>query len=334
MLLVQVLWLLLLYKGGIIDLKVNGLLLMKNHSDKNHSVQTTGHSWDGDLQELNNPLPTWWLLAFYASVVFSIVYWIIYPAWPIGDTYTKGVATTTYQDSSGKEVTVSWNSRAEFIKEMQSGEITETQRKYFSQIDDMSYENISSSSELMSFVRSTAKVLFSDNCAACHGYGGQPSQVGLYPSLRDDVWLWGGEYSDIHHALVNGRRGYMPAFGEVLSDNEIEQVANYVLSLSGLPADDKKVSAGKEIFQGSQGGCYSCHTSSGAGLYSQGAPNLTDKVWEIADVLGTKNQAKRVEAISRVIKNGVNRKMPSWSDRLSSSQIKLLTIYVKSLSGG
>ena len=301
---------------------------------QNKAVQTTGHAWDGDLQEFNNPLPTWWLWAFYASCVFTVVYWILYPAWPIGDSYTKGIATTTFQNSKGEEVTMGWNTRAEFIKDMQSGREAVKQAEYLEKVSAASYEQIVNDPDMTAFTQSLAKVLFADNCAACHGVGGQPAIVGLYPNLRDDAWLWGGKLDQIQHAIVAGRDGYMPGFGEVLSDEKINQVANYVMTLSGLDADAAKASAGKAIFQGDEGGCYYCHTSAGTGMYSQGAANLTDAVWTVANVPGAETNKEKVAAISKVIKGGIQRKMPAWSERLSDTEIKLLTVYVHGLGGG
>ena len=298
--------------------------------NRGKAVQTTGHAWDGDLQEFNNPLPRWWLWSFYATVLFSIVYWIWYPAWPVAQSFTKGIGTVTYE-SGGKEVTSHWNTRAELIEEMQTGKETLKQQSYLEKVAAASYEEIANDPDMMAFTQSTAKVLFADNCAACHGIGGTPAKIGLYPNLRDDVWLWGGDIAQIEHAIVNGRNGFMPAFGDVLSDEKIEQLAHYVLSLSNHSVDAAKAEAGKAIFQGKEGGCYYCHTESGMGLHSQGAPNLTDAVWTVVDVPGAKDDAARVDAVEGVIKNGVARQMPAWSDRLDETQIKLLTVYVYSL---
>jgi cytochrome c oxidase cbb3-type subunit 3 len=294
------------------------------------AVQTTGHAWDGDLQEFNNPLPRWWLWTFYATCVFALVYWIWYPAWPIADSFTKGIATITYE-SNGKEVTTHWNTRAELIEEMQTGAETLKQQAYLQKVAAASYEEIVNDPDMMAFTRSMAKVLFADNCAACHGIGGTPAKVGLYPNLRDDAWLWGGEIGQIENTIKHGRDGYMPAFGAVLGDEKIDQLGHYVMSLSGQPADAAKADAGKALFQGKEGGCHYCHTASGKGMFSQGAANLTDAVWTVADVPGLADEAKRLEAVKSVIRKGVQRQMPAWKDRLDDAQIKLLTVYVQSL---
>ncbi|MCW9079684.1 MAG: cytochrome-c oxidase, cbb3-type subunit III [Gammaproteobacteria bacterium] len=296
------------------------------------AVQTTGHAWDGDLQEFNNPLPRWWLWTFYATCVFALVYWIWYPAWPIADTFTKGIATVTYQ-SNGKEVTTHWNTRAELIEEMQTGDETLKQQAYLGKVAAASYEEIANDPDMMAFTRSMAKVLFADNCAACHGIGGTPALVGLYPNLSDDAWLWGGEIGQVEHTIKQGRNGYMPSFGAVLGDEKIDQLAHYVMTLSGQAADSAKAEAGREIFQGQEGGCHYCHTPSGKGMFSQGAANLTDAVWTVADVHGAADDAARLEAVRNVIKKGVSRQMPAWKGRLDDAQIKLLTVYVQSLGG-
>jgi cytochrome c oxidase cbb3-type subunit 3 len=296
------------------------------------AVQTTGHAWDGDLQEFNNPLPRWWLWTFYATVIFGIVYWVWYPAWPFADTFTKGIASISYQ-SEGKEVTTHWNTRAELIEEMQTGDETLKQQAYLKKVAAASYEDIVNDPEMMAFTRSMAKVLFADNCAACHGVGGTPAMVGLYPNLSDDAWLWGGDIDQVEQTISQGRNGYMPAFGGVLADEKIDQLAHYVLSLSGQTVDGEKAAAGQEIFQGKEGGCHYCHTASGGGMFSQGAANLTDVVWTVADVSGAADDALRLEAVKSVIHDGVSRQMPAWKGRLDDAQIKLLTVYVQSLGG-
>lgn len=294
------------------------------------AVQTTGHAWDGDLQEFNNPLPRWWLWSFYATVVFAVIYWVIYPAWPVADTYTKGIGTVTFE-SGGKEVTTGWNTRAKLIEEMQTGRETLKQRAYLEKVAAASYDDIVNDPDMMAFTQSMAKVLFADNCAACHGNGGAPAQIGQYPNLRDDAWLWGNEIEQIEHTIEYGRNGFMPAFGDALSDEQIEQVSHYVLSLSKLNADADKAAAGREIFQGKAGGCYYCHTESGKGLKSQGAANLTDAIWTVADVPGAVDDKARVDAVGSVIKNGIRRQMPVFGGRLDETEIKLLSIYVQSL---
>ena len=301
-------------------------------SEKNKTtVQTTGHAWDGDLQEFNNPLPTWWLWTFYATVVFAIIYWVLYPAWPIGGTYTKGMMNEiTYTTADGKTKTTHWNTRALLLKEMQIAR--EEQAKYLKDINALSFEQIRSNTEKSAFANSMAKVLFADNCAACHQTGGN-GVIGAFPNLLDDAWLWGGSFDKIRETITNGRNGSMPSFKASLSGKQISDVADYVLSLSGNTVDASAAKRGKAIFTG-QGGCFACHGADAKGQISMGSANLTDKIWTIADVNGADTAEAKKAAIMNVVTNGKKRHMPAWKDRLSATEIKILTYYVHELGGG
>lgn len=295
------------------------------------AVQTTGHSWDGDLQEFNNPLPRWWLWAFYATVVFSVIYWFIYPAWPVGKGYTKGMFSSVTYKEGNKEVTTHWNTRALFWHDMQSGPEALKQKHYMDQVAKADYQQIISDPKMMGFVQAVGKELFADNCAACHGSGGQ-GKVGLFPNLTDDAWLWGGSLQDIHTTITNGRHGFMPSFRGVFTPTQLDDVVEYVLSLSGHKVDQKKATVGKALFTGMGGGCYYCHRMDGTGRKSQGAANLTDSIWTIADVPDQGPAGQRA-AIRHVILNGVQRQMPTWKGRLSPTDIKVLTVYVHNVLG-
>lgn len=297
------------------------------------AVQTTGHAWDGDIQEFNNPLPRWWLWGFYASVVFALIYWVIYPAWPIGKGYTTGLFNTITYKVNGAEHTSHWNTRALLIKDMQEGKAALRTQEYMEKVAAAEYQQVLADPDMMAFVRSVTKGLFGDNCAACHGAGGA-GVIGLFPNLADDDWLWGGSVEEIQTTLTHGRNGYMPSFARTFSDAQLDDVANFVLSLSGhdVPAD--KLNRGKQLFTGEAGGCYYCHTATGSGLKSQGAANLTDNIWTIADVTAQPELDGKLVAVKNVIRNGVDRKMPAWQGRLSDTQIKLLTVYVHELGGG
>jgi cytochrome c oxidase cbb3-type subunit 3 len=298
------------------------------------AVQTTGHAWDGDLQEFNNPLPDWWLWAFYATVVFAVIYWILYPAWPVGGTFTKGVMNNiTFVDSDGSEKTTHWNTRALLLKDLKEGRQAMLSREYMERVVDASYSDILGDADMMAFTRSVAKGLFGDNCAPCHGTGGA-GVVGLFPNLADDAWLWGGSVADIETTLREGRYGFMPAFRNTLDAKQLDDVASYVLSLSGNQVDAAASARGEDIFQSSAGGCYYCHTHAATGLKSQGAANLADQVWTVADVPDAASLEAKKAAVEKVIRNGIERRMPAWSDRLTPAQIKLLTVYVHELGGG
>ena len=305
-----------------------------SEQNKPQAVQTTGHSWDGDLQEYNNPLPRWWLWTFYATVVFAVIYWVLYPAFPIGDSWTKGVQTVEYT-VNGEPVEFRWNTRARLMHELQSSAPAQRQQQYMEKVADASFEDILEDPEMMAFTRSVGKVLFADNCAACHGRGGQ-GVVGLFPNLADDDWLWGGKPENIHATLVNGRNGYMPAFAPTFDEQQLDDVTNYVMTLSGLAEPNESSARGEELFQGEGGGCYYCHKKDGSGRQSVGAANLTDAIWTVAKVPELDTQAAKKDAIMGVIRDGImgNRVMPGWEQRLTETDIKLLTVYTHQLGGG
>ena len=308
--------------------------MSEEKTSKQHgAVQTTGHAWDGDIQEFNNPLPRWWLWSFYATVVFSIIYWVIFPAWPVGKTYTTGVMNDITYKVNGKEVTTHWNTRALLMRDMQQGEDAVKQRKYMKRVAGLSFSQVLGNAEMMDFTRKVGKVLFADNCAACHGSGGQ-GKIGLFPNLVDDDWLWGGAVKEIQATITHGRQGFMPSFKPTFTKKQLNDVVDYVLSLSGHKVDVARANRGKALFNGQAGGCYYCHTKKGTGMKSAGSANLTDSVWTVANVNGQKDlDGKRAE-IRKVIMNGISRKMPAWKDRLSATEIKLLTLYVYDLGGG
>ncbi|MBI5938451.1 MAG: cytochrome-c oxidase, cbb3-type subunit III [Betaproteobacteria bacterium] len=296
------------------------------------SAQTTGHVWDSDLQEFNNPLPAWWVYGFYITIAFAIIYWIIYPSWPFGKSFLPGVSKVTYVNAEGKEEAWHWNTRAKLLKETQDA--AAQQKPYYDKIASLPYDKVTKDPELSSFVLSAGKAIFSDNCAPCHQSGGQ-GKIGAYPNLTDDDWLYGGSFDKISETLHKGRRGYMPAYAEALDPAQIDALANYVLSLSGLKADAAKAAEGNKLFHSHAAACYYCHGDNAKGRQVVGSANLTDKVWLWADVPGAQDDAGKLAAVKRVIGNGLNRGvMPAWDGRLKPEQIKLLTVYVHELGGG
>ena len=298
-------------------------------------AETTGHVWDDTLQEFNNPLPRWWLWTFYGTIIFAITYWVMYPSWPIGKTYLKGVGNNiTYKTDAGEEKSTHWNMRALLAHDMQNGEAALKQKEYLDKVGAASYEQIASDADMSSFVRSYGVGMFGDNCAACHQAGGQ-GVVGQFPNLVDDDWLWGGDTTTIETTIRNGRLGYMPAYSNVLDNTQLGQVANYVLSMSGETVDAAAAAEGQKIFQGETGGCYMCHTKEGKGLHAQGSANLTDKVWTIANLPAAETPEAKLEAVKAVIHNGVKRQMPVFGAdgrNLSDTEIKVLTAYIKQMS--
>ncbi len=296
-------------------------------------VQTTGHVWDGDLQEFNNPLPVWWTYTFYVTILFALAYWVVYPSWPIAHGFLPGVNKITYVNAEGQEESWHWNTRAKLLMETQ--EATVTQKPYFDKIAAMPYDKVVKDPELSSFVVSAGKVLFSDNCAACHQAGGQ-GKVGFFPNLTDDDWIYGGHFDKIQETITKGRHGYMPPFGEALSTEQIDELAHYVISLSGAAkVDAAKAAKGNELFHSHVAACYYCHGDNAKGRQDIGSANLTDKVWLWANVPGADSDAGKIDAVRKVITSGLNKGvMPAWDGRLKPEQIRLLTVYVHELGGG
>lgn len=288
------------------------------HKDEITGVETTGHEWDG-IRELNNPLPKWWIYSFYACILWSVVYWILMPAWPIlttdGWTYTKGL--------------LGYSQRVVVTEE-----IREAQAKlapFRDKIAESEFSEIITSPELMSVALAGGKAAFGDNCAPCHGSGAQGA-VG-FPNLNDDDWIWGGSLSEIQATLQHGirwdadddsRLSQMPAFlaDEILERGQVEDVAAYVLTLNGSKEATEQSARGAVVFAEQ---CASCHEADGTGNKELGAPNLADHIWLYGGDLPT-----IVETVS-YSRNGV---MPAWSNRLSEGTIKELALYVHSLGGG
>lgn len=283
---------------------------MTEHKDKDEisGVETTGHEWDG-LKELNNPAPRWWLWVFFITVIWAVGYWVIYPAWPTLSGNTKG--------------SMEWTSYKKLTAEQQ--EIIARRGAFAEKLKSHSLEEIGKDPELYAFAVAGGKTLFRENCAACHGTGAQGGRG--YPNLNDDDWLWGGSLEDIHTTIKHGiRTGHekarvseMPAFGDMLKPEEINAVAEHVLSLSGKGNGSPE---GQAIYGQN---CASCHGDTGQGKREFGAPNLADAIWLFG---GDK------ASIASQIRNPRSGVMPTWQGRLSDETIKALTIYVHSLGGG
>ena len=305
-------------------------------------VETTGHVWDDTLQEYNNPLPTWWLWAFYSTIIFAIVYWVIYPSWPTNFAkrgFIEGATSITFKGDSitdgkkvvagGEEITVPWNTRALLAHEMQNDPNELKRQEMVKKVAAMSVTDVAKDPDSSAFVRSYGKGIFGDYCAACHQAGGQ-GVIGDYPNLVDDAWLWGGETADIETTIRKGRKGNMPAHAATLSVAETTEAAHYVLSLSGEEADAGLAEKGKGIFNTK--GCSGCHMPTGVGMKALGSANLTDKIWTQANVPAAKSMDAKVKVVEEVIAKGIQREMPAWESRLSGDEIKVLVAYLKLLS--
>ncbi|HIP81641.1 MAG TPA: c-type cytochrome [Leucothrix mucor] len=319
-------------------------------------VETTGHVWDDTLQEFNNPLPRWWLYAYYGTIVFSIVYWIMYPSWPIGSSivekgYLSGAKTITFKSDSlkdgkriiagGEEVTTHWNTRALLAYEMQNDPYELKRQEMVKLVAATPLGDIAADTDKSAFVRAYGKGIFGDYCAGCHQSGGQ-GVIGDYPNLVDDAWLWGNadtvgkegdknyKLGDIETSIRKGRKGNMPSHAATLSDAEMTATANYVLSLSGEESDASLTESGKKIFNTK--GCSGCHMATGIGMKALGSANLTDKIWTQANVPAASTTEAKVMAVKTVIADGIQREMPAWESRLSNDEIKVLVAYLKLLS--
>ena len=276
-------------------------------------VETTGHVWDGDIKELNKPLPKWWLYTFYACIVWSVGYWVVYPAWPTLDGYTKGI----------------WNYSQRQVVADDIKNARERQAIYVEKIGKLSLADIRKDEELFAFAQAGGKAVFGDNCAPCHGRGAQGAKG--YPNLNDDEWIWGGKLSDIQKTINVGirigsetsRESAMPRFGtdKILEAKQIDDVADYVLSISGNDHDKSAAARGAATFKEQ---CAACHQESGVGNQELGAPNLIDRIWLYGG---------RKEDIVESISTGRGGVMPAWQGRLDPATIKMLTLYVDSLGG-
>ncbi len=273
-----------------------------------YSVPTTGHVWDETLGELLNEPPKWWWIGFHASWIFVVVYCLIYPAIPLVNSHTKGLT--------------GWTAIKEFKEDMQV--IESIRAKYEDKLPGMSVAAILADDELSKYAVASAKVLFGENCAACHGAGG--SGIPGFPVLADDDWLYGGAIETIEQSIVNGRRGMMPKMGGMqLTDAEISKLAS-------------AIAAGKVTEEPlyMEKGCIGCHTPAGTGMAALGSANLMDGIARFAP--GTE------ESIAYTIKHGVNdvsdaqtrgAEMPKFGgSKLSDIEIKKLAVYVHKLGGG
>ncbi|MDZ4098656.1 MAG: cytochrome-c oxidase, cbb3-type subunit III [Methylophilaceae bacterium] len=258
------------------------------------SDNSTGHVWDEDLREMNNPLPRWWVWMFVITIAFSLIYLVVYP----------GLAT--YQGGFG------WTQVGQYEAEMEKANaLTEP---LYAKFMVMSAEEVAADEQAMAI----GGRLFQNNCAQCHASDARGS-IG-FPNLADNDWLYGGAPENIKTTLINGRNGMMPPMAAMVGNEEdVKNVAHYVLSLSNSQHDAQRAALGQEKFMM----CAACHGADGKGNPMMGAPNLTDDIW--LHGAGEKN-------IIAMINNGKNNQMPAQGERLSEAQIHVLTAYVWGLS--
>ncbi|TNF56979.1 MAG: cytochrome-c oxidase, cbb3-type subunit III [Burkholderiales bacterium] len=259
-----------------------------------HADNTTGHVWDEDLKEMNNPLPKWWVYLFIITVIFGLIYGALYPMFG------------KYQGALG------WSSQGQHAAEVQKME--EAIAPIYARFKDMKPEQLAGDSQAMAI----GERLFMNYCAQCHGSDARGAKG--FPNLADGDWNWGGHPDAIRTTIVDGRMGVMPPMAAAVGGAEdVRNLAHYVLSLSGSPHDSVRAVQGKDKF----GACAACHGMDGKGNNAMGAPNLTDNVWL---------HGWGEEAIVRAVNNGITNQMPSQAALLNESQIHVLTGYVWGLS--
>ncbi|MBR0661800.1 cytochrome-c oxidase, cbb3-type subunit III [Neoroseomonas oryzicola] len=283
----------------------------KIEKDTVSGQDTTGHEWDG-LKELNTPLPKWWLYTFYATIVWALVWVVVYPSVPF------------WRGTSG------WIAREAIVGEVEAANARNA--PMMARLREATPAQIAADPEMRAFALAGGRVAFANNCAGCHGAGGQGAQGG-YPTLADDDWIWGGSLEAIQQTIRHGirnteddeaRTSIMPRFGAdgMLTAAQIGDVAEHVLSLSGRATDQAAAGRGQAIFAEQ---CVACHGDRGEGNRDVGAPRLSDQVWLYG------NTKAQIMAIINNPRMGV---MPAWQGRLDPAVINMLTVYVHSLGGG
>lgn len=288
------------WQGWVIALTVANIIFcfwiiswtMKKRPGEAASGDVTGHTWDGDLQEYNNPLPRWWLWMFYATLIFAIAYYALYPG------LFPGV--------------LGWTKEGQYNTEMQKAD--EKYGPIFAQYASVGVADLAKNEEAVA----TGQRLFLTYCMQCHGSDAQGAKG--FPNLADGDWLWGGSPAQVKASITNGRNAVMPAHEAILGDNGVDEVANYVLTLSGQQADAALAEKGKERFTQI---CAACHMPDGTGNQMLGAPNLTDDNW----LYGSD-----IDDVRKTIHGGRMGQMPAFKELLGEDKIHLLTAYVYSLS--
>lgn len=282
--------------------------------DDKTGTHTVGHEWDG-IEELDTPMPRWWLYTFYATILFSFAYIVAYPAWPLLNSATKGV--------------LGWSSRSEYSREVQAEGIRRgVVREELARIP---IERLPEQSRLFEAAVAGGSSAFKVHCVQCHGSGAAGSKG--YPNLNDDDWLWGGDLKMLVATITNGIRqpgddathmSLMPAFGrdQLLNANEIEDLASYVRVRSAQEKPSASAQRGAALFANN---CAACHGNDARGSRQFGAPDLTDPIW----LYGGDR-----ESIVQTITNSRGGVMPAWGTRLDPVTIKMLAAYVYSLGGG
>ncbi|CUH12842.1 Cytochrome c oxidase subunit III [Jannaschia seosinensis] len=284
----------------------------KKRIDAETGTETTGHNWDG-IEELNTPLPRWWLWTFYATCVWGVIYVILYPAWPLVSGATPGIFGYSTRGEVAAEIDRVALSNAELTQSLERIDLAVLEENEV----------------LHRFAVAAGASVFRNNCSQCHGAGAAGVQAAGYPNLLDDDWLWGGQIEEIALTVRHGIRNeadpdahwsQMPAFDDMLDDAEITALVNQVRWMGGLEAEPDP--AGAALFADN---CAACHGDNGIGNREIGAPNLTDAIWLYG---GTPEEVEHTIRYSRF---GV---MPPWGERLDEAEIRAVSAYVHGLGGG
>jgi len=280
---------------SVVSIVACGILLLATSRRRVASdPEKTGHVWDEDLAEYNNPLPRWWIWMFYITIVFSLGYLWVYPG--------LGSYAGAWK----------WSSAGQYQQEMKEAE--DTYGPIYQKFASQDLKEVAASPE----AQAIGQKLFVNHCAQCHATDAGGSRG--FPNLTDRDWLWGGEPDAIKASILNGRTGVMPPLGAALGGEGAKDTANYVRSLSGLTSDSIRSSRGKALFAQN---CAACHGAEGKGNPALGAPNLTDKVW-----LYGSTEPVIIETITR----GRNNVMPANKDFLGEARVHILAAYVNGLS--
>lgn len=286
--------------------------MSEKNVDEETGIETTGHVWDG-IEELNNPLPRWWLWTFYACIVWGVGYTIAYPAWPMISGATAGV--------------LGYSTRGEVVADIAAHEAENA--GLVIALNEADLTTIAAPDDLHRYAVARGGAVFRAQCSQCHGQGAAGG-VG-YPNLLDNDWLWGGDQEAIAYSIRHGirnetdwdaRYSEMPAYGEIFESDEIDAVVEYVVSLSSSDYDTALAEAGTLLFMDN---CAACHGDNAQGNRDLGAPNLADAIW-----LYGGDRATLTETVTNA-RFGV---MPAWGQRLSEEDVRAVAVYVHSLGGG
>ena len=286
--------------------------MSKGKTDEVTGTDTTGHSWDG-IEELNTPLPRWWLWTLYLCIIWAILYSIAYPAWPMVSGATKGLLGWSTRANVAADITAHEGKNADLVTALLATDM----------------DVLPASADLNRYAVARGGAVFRANCSQCHGSGAAGAKG--YPNLLDDDWLWGGDMAEIEYTVRHGirneqdddaRYSQMPAFGEMLEKDEITAVVEHVVSLSNAEFDAKLAETGATVFADN---CSACHGETGLGDRAQGAPNLADAIWLYGGDRKT---------LTDTVKNARFGVMPAWGPRLTEADVRAVSAYVHSLGGG